>query len=109
MLAMLVTLAVISQTPPTEDAATRAAAAAERAAAAAEKAAAAAQLAAESAARVTSAQTTPTATAPAAPAEPKWTGTVGASLISLSGNASTLTFNGSASAQRHFDPWIVAL
>src|SRR5437870_3714432 len=41
--------------------------------------------------------------------EPKWTGTAGVSLISLSGNASTLTFNGTASAARNFDPWAVAV
>ncbi|AEI65066.1 DUF481 domain-containing protein [Corallococcus macrosporus] len=85
----------------------------ERAAAAAERAAIAAERAAEAAERVAA------ATAPAAPASAdapatdkkkgEWDVTVGLGLISLTGNASTLTVSGLASAQRTTDHWIYAI
>ncbi|MCP3145154.1 DUF481 domain-containing protein, partial [Pyxidicoccus xibeiensis] len=61
----------------------------------------------------------PAAAAPAAPAEPAtaaapeakkdvWDVTIGAGLISLTGNASTFTFSGLASAQRKTENWIYA-
>ncbi|ATB50220.1 DUF481 domain-containing protein [Corallococcus macrosporus] len=91
----------------------RAAAAAERAAIAAERAAEASARAAEAAERVAA------ATAPAAPASAdapatdkkkgEWDVTVGLGLISLTGNASTLTVSGLASAQRTTDHWIYAI
>ncbi|WP_342376037.1 DUF481 domain-containing protein [Myxococcus stipitatus] len=92
----------------------RMAAAAERAAAAAERAAAAAERAAEASARAAGI-VAPEAAAPAesAPADDKakkkkeeWDITVGLGLISLTGNASTLTFSGLASAQRTTENWI---
>lgn len=92
----------------------RMAAAAERAAAAAERAAAAAERAAEASARAASVLA-PEVSAPAAEAAPsdadkkkkeEWDITVGLGLISLTGNASTLTFSGLASAQRTTDHWI---
>lgn len=99
-----------------------AAAAAERAAAAAEKAAEASSRMAAAVERLTEALAKlPTAGAPtapgAAPAEKKeealkedpWKGSVGLGLISLSGNASTLTFNGLASAERKTKGWIYTL
>ncbi|QSQ23410.1 DUF481 domain-containing protein [Pyxidicoccus parkwayensis] len=93
----------------------RAAAAAERAAAAAERAAEASARAAEAAERAATAAASQPA-APAAPAEaaaasPKkavWDVTLGAGLISLTGNASTFTFSGLASGQRKTEHWIYA-
>jgi len=91
----------------------RAAAAAERAAAAAERAAEASARAAEAAERVATASSLPAA-APATPAEAAaekkdvWDVTLGAGLISLTGNASTFTFSGLASAQRKTERWIYA-
>lgn len=107
--------------PATESAPTsaeeRAAAAAERAAAAAERAAEASARAAEAAERAASivAPPAPGAAAPAGPgaAAPAakrdiWDVTLGAGLISLTGNASTFTFSGLASAQRKTENWIYA-
>ena len=91
----------------------RAAAAAERAAAAAERAAEASARAAEAAERAATASALPAA-APATPAEAAaekkdvWDVTLGAGLISLTGNASTFTFSGLASAQRKTERWIYA-
>jgi hypothetical protein len=112
------------QAPASESAAApasaeeRAAAAAERAAAAAERAAEASARAAEAAERAATAasgQPAPAAATPAAPpaaaAAPKkdvWDVTLGAGLISLTGNASTFTFSGLASAQRTTEHWIYA-
>jgi hypothetical protein len=97
-----------------------------RAAQAAEKAAVAAQQAAEAAAKATAAAEAAStalvkavsqlpaagasvagapAAAPAVPGEPKWTGTAGLALISLAGNASTLTFNANVAAQRQWESW----
>ncbi|HVG62671.1 MAG TPA: DUF481 domain-containing protein [Hyalangium sp.] len=112
-----------SPTPPsTESTAERAAVAAEKAAAAAEKAADASARMAAAVERLTEALgKTPTAgaattpeTAPAekkeeAPKEDPWKGSVGLGLISLSGNASTLTFNGLASAERKTQGWIYSV
>jgi putative salt-induced outer membrane protein YdiY len=101
-------------------------AAAERAAQAAERAAQAAERAAEASARMAEAterlaaalERLPSAAPPAGAAAPKpaegeakqaapvWTGTAGLGLIALSGNASTLTFNGLASAERKTERWI---
>jgi hypothetical protein len=113
-------------TPPAPPAATDVAS--ERAAAAAEKAAAAAEKAAEASARMADAlerlskslgQTPPAATPEAPPAETKkeeapkkedqWKGSAGLGIISLSGNASTLTFNGLGSAERKTEDWIYSL
>jgi hypothetical protein len=132
--ALLLVTSLHAQTPPPaqppsppEGAPT---AAAERAAVAAERAAQAAERASEASARMAAAaerlaaalERTPPATgAPAAPAEVKpaadegsakvatentWTGSVGLGLIALTGNASTVTFNGLASAQRKTEKWI---
>ena len=110
-------------TPPTPPAATDAAS--ERAAAAAEKAATAAEKAAEASARMAEAlerlsqltgQTPPAATPPAeakkeeaAKKEDQWKGSAGLGIIALSGNASTLTFNGLGSAERKTEDWIYSL
>jgi putative salt-induced outer membrane protein YdiY len=127
--ALLVATSLQAQTPapspppPAADATSeRAAAAAERAAAAAEKAAEASSRMAAAVERLTEALgKTPAAeaaTAPAvaptekkeeAPKEDPWKGSIGLGLISLSGNASTLTFNGLASAERKTKGWIYAL
>jgi putative salt-induced outer membrane protein YdiY len=110
-------------TPPTPPAAAdtaseRAAAAAEKAAAAAEKAAEASARLADAVERLSTAIGKVPAAAPAAPAEEKkedapkadkWKGSMGLGLISLSGNSSTLTFNGLASAEYKGEDWIYAL
>ena len=121
--ALLVATSLQAQTPapppappPVPESAT------ERAAAAAERAAAAAEKAAEASARMATAvehlsetlikpaaADTPAAAAaaPAAPAkEDIWNGSLAFGLISLSGNSSTLTFNGLASAERKTKGWI---
>ncbi|MCP3164797.1 DUF481 domain-containing protein, partial [Myxococcus qinghaiensis] len=88
----------------------RAAAAAERAAEASARAAEAAERAANIAAGATpQAAAAPDATAAAAAAAKKkeeWDIVVGLGLISLTGNASTLTFSGLASASRTTEHWI---
>lgn len=110
--------------PPAQEGAT---VAAERAVLAAERAAQAAERASEASARMAAAaerlaaalERPPAATAatPAAEAKPAdgsakvstentWTGTVGLGLIALTGNASTVTFNGLAAAQRKTEKWI---
>ncbi|MBI5070922.1 MAG: DUF481 domain-containing protein [Deltaproteobacteria bacterium] len=91
---------------------------ASRAAAAAEKAAAAAQTAAEAAARAAAAAEKalerPAAAAPAAPAAAPapapaaWAGTAGLGLISLTGNSSSVVFNGAATVERKGPLWIHA-
>ncbi|QAT87852.1 hypothetical protein EJ065_6323 [Corallococcus coralloides] len=99
--------------------------AAERAAAAAERAALAAERAAEASARLAEAieklaevtargaiapPPAPAPEAAAAPAKPSaWDVSVGLSLISLTGNASTLTVSGLASALRKTDRWIYSV
>ncbi|WP_141621802.1 DUF481 domain-containing protein [Myxococcus sp. AB036A] len=118
------TPAPASSTPPAPAAETapaaplsveeRAAIAAERAAVAAERAAEASARAAEAAERAAAATVPPPAPAPeAAPATDKkqgeWDVTVGLGLISLTGNASTLTVSGLASAQRTTEHWIYAI
>lgn len=101
--------------PPAAEATTeRAAAAAEKAAAAAEKAADASARMATAVEKLTEALGKTPGAAPAAAAEKKeeapkedlWKGSVGLGLIALSGNASTLTFNGLASAERKSQGWI---
>ncbi|HLL06878.1 MAG TPA: DUF481 domain-containing protein [Myxococcaceae bacterium] len=110
-------------TPPTPPAGTELAA--ERAAAAAEKAAAAAEKAAEASARMAEAlerlsqplAPTPPAATPSAEAkkeqaakkEDQWKGSMGLGLIALSGNSSTLTFNGLGSAERKTEDWIYSV
>ncbi|MBN8465536.1 DUF481 domain-containing protein [Corallococcus exiguus] len=102
--------------------------AAERAAAAAERAALAAERAAEASARLAEAierlaevtargpiappppAPAPEAAAVAAPVKPSvWDVSVGLSLISLTGNASTLTVSGLASALRKTEHWIYSV
>jgi putative salt-induced outer membrane protein YdiY len=107
--------------PPAPAAATeRAAAAAESAATAAQEAARASERMATAVEKLTQAlaqpPAVPAAALPSAPAkgdapvvEDPWTGSVGLGLISLSGNASTLTFNGLATAQRKTRDWIYAV
>ena len=105
---------------PSEEAAVRAADAAEKAAVAAQTAADAALKAAEAAKTLAekAAAAPPTAPAPAAAEEKKpeektegslWTGTVTLGLISTTGNATSLSFNGAASAERKSESWILAL
>jgi putative salt-induced outer membrane protein YdiY len=96
------------------DAAERAAAAAEKAAAAAQTAAEAAQKAAEAAATVAGGARAAPAAAPAAAAPapapaPKWSGTVGVGLISLTGNSKSVTFNANGAAERKSDGWVLGL
>lgn len=130
--AFLIATSLQAQTPAPATPATpspAAEAASERAAAAAEKAAAAAEKAAEASARMAAAAERlaeslgrlPAPGTPAVPAdapaelpaaslkEDPWKGTVGLGLIALSGNASTLTFNGLASAERKTRGWIYTL
>lgn len=127
--AFLVATSLQAQTPtPPAPPPPAAESASDRAAAAAEKAAAAAEKAAEASARMAAAverlsevlagsPTTGTAAAPAAaPAKPEdaakkpeWNGNIGLGLIALSGNASTLTFNGLVSAERKTQGWIYSL
>lgn len=128
--AFLIATSLQSQVPPASappPPAPAQAAAAERAAAAAESAATAAQEAAKASERMataveklTEALAHPPSVPPSAmPEAPKkgdapvvpdpWTGSVGLGLISLSGNASTLTFNGLATAQRKTRDWIYAV
>jgi hypothetical protein len=123
--AILVATTIQAQIPPpAAPPAPAAEATTERAAAAAEKAAAAAEKAAEASARMATAvekltdalgkaPTAPPAAAPAeekaAPKEDLWKGSLGLGLIALSGNASTLTFNGLVSAERKSQGWIYAL
>jgi putative salt-induced outer membrane protein YdiY len=122
--AFLVATSLQAQTPPpTPPPPPAAEATTERAAAAAEKAAAAAEKAADASARMATAVEKLTealgktpAAAPAAaekkeeaPKEDLWKGSVGLGLIALSGNASTLTFNGLASAERKSQGWIYAV
>lgn len=101
-------------------------AAAERAAAAAERAAAAAERAAEASAKMAAAterlaaafaqtpadapaaEAAPAASAEAASSGHTWTGTMGLGLIALTGNSSTVTFNGLASAQLKTENWVFA-
>jgi len=125
--ALLVATSLQAQTPPpaplpppppaAEATTERAAAAAEKAAAAAEKAAEASSRMATAVEKLSEALGKTPAAPGAAPAEKKeeapkedlWKGSVGLGLISLSGNASTLTFNGLASAERKSKGWIYAL
>ncbi|KFE64466.1 DUF481 domain-containing protein [Hyalangium minutum] len=119
--AFIVATSLQAQTPPPPPPPPAAEATTERAAAAAEKAAAAAEKAADASARMATAVEKLTealgktpAAAPEAAAEKKeeapkedlWKGSVGLGLIALSGNSSTLTFNGLASAERKSEGWI---
>ncbi|WP_224247118.1 DUF481 domain-containing protein [Hyalangium gracile] len=125
--AFLVATSLQAQTP-TPPPTPAAEATTERAAAAAEKAAAAAEKAAEASSRMAAAverlsETLGKAPAPGTPAAPEaaaakpeeppkedpWKGSVGLGLIALSGNSSTLTFNGLASAERKTKGWIYTL
>lgn len=83
------------------DPAVRAAEAAARAADAAVKAAEAA----ERIANVVAPKAPTTAAAAAAPAEEKWKGSVGLGLTFITGNSQTLTFTGTAAADRKWDAW----
>jgi putative salt-induced outer membrane protein YdiY len=123
--AFLVATSLQAQTPAPPTPAPAADAASERAAVAAERAAAAAEKAAEASSRIAASlerlsealAKVPVPAAPAAPAaapekaaeppkEDPWKGNIGLGLISISGNASTLTFNGLASAERKTKGWI---
>ena len=109
----------------------QAATAAERAASSAERAAAAAERAAEANARMAEAierlaqgiaRTAPPAEQPAAEKKPEttaekkeeakkdvWDVTVGLGLIFITGNASTVTFNGLVAAERKTEDWIYSV
>jgi putative salt-induced outer membrane protein YdiY len=111
-LAVLVASSLLAE----PDAAERAAAAAEKAAAAAQSAAEAAQKTAEAAAALQRSALGGAAASPVAPAAPaapppasKWTGTVGVGIVSLTGNARSVTFNASGAAERKSDGWILRL
>ncbi|HEX8703786.1 MAG TPA: DUF481 domain-containing protein, partial [Myxococcaceae bacterium] len=125
--AFIVATSLQAQTPTAPTPPAAADTAAERAAVAAERAAAAAEKAAEASARMAEAverlskslpPPPPAATPEAPPAEAKkeedpkmdqWKGSMGLGLISLAGNASTLTFNGLANAERKTENWIYSL
>ncbi|HEX5745539.1 MAG TPA: DUF481 domain-containing protein [Archangium sp.] len=116
-----------AQAPTSEEAAT----AAERAASSAERAAAAAERAAEANARMAEAieslargiaRTAPGAEQPPAEQKPEtaaekkeearkdvWDVTVGLGLIFITGNASTVTFNGLVAAERKSEHWIYSV
>lgn len=97
--------------PSTASAADRAAAAAEKAAQAAQVAAEAAQRAADAAAKIAAGVPAKPAAAPApAPVPPgadRWSGTIGVGLISLTGNARSITGTANASVSRKTDGWIL--
>jgi len=114
--------------PAQEPRSEEATASAERAASAAERAASAAERAAEANARMAEAierlaqgiaRTAPPPEPPAPDAAKKdgkeaerkdvWDVTVGMGLIFITGNASTITFNGLASAERKTEDWIYAV
>ncbi|RJS26143.1 DUF481 domain-containing protein [Corallococcus sp. H22C18031201] len=123
------TRAVVAQATAPATAPSADASAAERAAVAAERAAAAAERSAEASARLAEAMErlaeaaarNPGSATPPPPVEtakanevtsPKsgqWDVSIGLGLISLTGNASTLTFSGLASAQRKTEHWIYSL
>lgn len=95
-----------------------AAAAAEKAAAAAEKAAEASARMAETLDRLSRSLVAPAPAATpaaeekkeeAAKKEDQWKGSAGLGLIALSGNSSTLTFNGLGSAERKTEDWIYSV
>ncbi len=97
------------------DAAQRAAEAAERSARAAEELArrAAGAAGTDGAAADAAAQTPPDAPGPAPVAEgdantPVWAGTAGLSLISITGNAQTLTLSGTGTASRRTENWVLS-
>jgi hypothetical protein len=110
--------ALVAAEPDAAERAAAAAAAAERAAAAAEKAAVAAAAVAEAAARaahglavVPAKATLPPETQAAKPAAPppsRWTANAGLGFLSLTGNARTVSFNTTASAERKGEDWILA-
>lgn len=114
MIATLVLMTVLGQggTEARTDDSARAAAAAEKAAEAAQKAAEAAQKAAEAAERAAGQLAAPAEKAAEKPAEKKpsgWTATVGAGLLSLSGNSSAISFNLSSAAEKKTEEWIFGL
>ena len=105
---LVLALSLLLSQPPAAEPATRAAEAAERAAAAAERAALAAERIAAASAGAPPAPAPPEAP-PAPVAVQKWLGSAGVSLISLSGNASSLTAASSASLQREWSAWLLGL
>src|SRR5262249_53874038 len=108
-------IAQIAAAAPSDDAAQKAAAAAERAAVAAERSAAAAERAAavlEAAHGVTpptAAPGAPPAAAAVTKAPNPWTLTAGVGMISITGNAQTLTLTANVAAQRKAEKWILNL
>ncbi|WP_275439009.1 DUF481 domain-containing protein [Archangium violaceum] len=115
-------------TPAQAPASEQTTSAAERAAVSAERAAAAAERSAEANARMAEAikllaegiaRTAPAAEQPATPETPAekkeeakkdvWDVTVGLGLIFITGNASTVTFNGLATAERKTEHWIYSV
>lgn len=101
----------LAQVPaPAEDAA-KAAAAAEKAALAAQVAAEAAQRAAQAAEAIVGRGGAPKAEEEKKPEEKSevvWSGTLGAGLISLTGNARTITANVSAAFERTSKAWVIS-
>src|SRR5262249_12796715 len=51
----------------------------------------------------------PAASAPSVPAPPKWTGSVGFNLVSITGNATAVTLNGTGGAELKTPEWIYGL
>ena len=95
--------------PAAADPSVRAAEAAERAATAAEKAAEAAQTAAKALEAMASPKPAAAAVpvpAPAAASASVWTGTLSAGLISLTGNANSMTFSTNGALQKKSEHWI---
>ncbi len=109
--AVLLSQAPTDAAPVSSDPAERAAKAAERAADAAQRAAEAAAKAADAAQRVSTAAATETTAEKKEDAEPtgaQWTGSLGAGLISFTGNSETLTFSLNGALERKTENWIYA-
>jgi hypothetical protein len=114
LLPALIALTLAQTNPSAEDAA-RSAQAAERAAQAAEKAANAAASSAAAVEKLVSAMqpgakpAEAAAVSEAAPTGPIWSGSVGAGLISLTGNSESLTFSTTAAVERRTELWVMGL
>jgi hypothetical protein len=90
----------------TADSARRAADAAERAAEAAQRSAAAVEALLRQAAPAAPPAAPPSAAAGERPSAAAWAGTAGVSLISITGNAQTLTLSGTGAASRRSENWV---